>query len=127
MAKLTAKAAAALHMIIAVQSSDQHPCSRLTLACCGAQVLVASNDREVAVACTGNEIFPIGALTLLKDMRKVWHSHLAHLVVDPDGKYDLLLDHLARHVVPCSMVCNKQEAGALQYVKCLNWHASMLY
>ena len=126
MAKLTTKAAAALHMI-KVQGSFQHPALPLTLACSGAQVLVASNDREVAVACTGNEIFPIGALTLLKDMRKVWHSHLAHLVVDPDGRCDLLLDHLARHVVPCSMVCNKQEAGALQYVKCLNWHASMLY
>ena len=34
---------------------------------------MASNDKEVAAACTGNEIFPIGALTLLKDMRKVWH------------------------------------------------------
>ena len=40
------------------------------------QVLVASNDREVATACTGNEIFPVGALTLLKDMRKVGPSLL---------------------------------------------------
>ena len=47
------------------------------------QVLVASNDKEVKASCLGNEIFPLGSLTLLKDMRRVRAAALSRCHTPP--------------------------------------------